>query len=108
MSDFNWCHGTDCHKRNTLSRVRGNKGSKVLRTRKVPIKNYWRSEIGSWTYFCDDTCMRDYIEKHIQSIVAIAPRTESLETPIDVVVEDKTDWHGNPYRQKSIRTIDND
>ena len=108
MSNFTWCHGPICHKRNTLSRVRGNKGSKVLRTRKVPIKNYWRRSVGSWTYFCDDTCMRDYLEKNIQAIIAIAPRTEALETPIDVVVEDKTDWHGNPYRQKSIRTIDND
>jgi hypothetical protein len=51
--------------------------------------------------------MRDYLEKNIQAIIAIAPRREALETPIDVVVEDKTDWHGNPYRQKSIRTIDN-
>jgi hypothetical protein len=35
MTDFNWCHGPECHKKHTQDRVRGVKGSKVLRTRKV-------------------------------------------------------------------------
>ena len=35
MTDFNWCHGPNCHKKHTVDRVRGVKGSKVLRTRKV-------------------------------------------------------------------------
>ena len=30
-----------------------------------------------------------------------------METPIDVVVETHTDWHGNPYKQKRIKAIDN-
>ena len=38
MSEFNWCHGPSCHKSHTVDRVRGVKGSKVLRTRKVAIK----------------------------------------------------------------------
>ena len=42
MTDFNWCHGPECHERHTVDRVRGVKGSKVLRTRKVPIKNWNR------------------------------------------------------------------
>ena len=38
MSDFNWCHGPECHeKKVTVDRVRGTKGNKVLRTRKVKI-----------------------------------------------------------------------
>ena len=37
MSDFNWCHGPECHEKHTVDRVRGVKGSKVLRTRKVKI-----------------------------------------------------------------------
>ena len=102
MSDFNWCHGPTCHKRNTLSRVRGNKGSKVLRTRKVPIKNYWRRSVGSWTYFCDDTCMRDYMHAHIRELIAIAPRPEPLETSIEVQTVRETDYHGNPYTHKKI------
>ena len=39
MSDFNWCHGPECHTRHTVDRVRGVKGSKVLRTRKIKINN---------------------------------------------------------------------
>ena len=35
MSDFNWCHGPGCHTHHTVDRVRGVKGSKVLRTKKV-------------------------------------------------------------------------
>ena len=33
MSDYNWCHGPKCHNIKH-TRVRGVKGSKVLRTRK--------------------------------------------------------------------------
>ena len=35
MADFNWCHGPKCHEKHTVDRVRGVKGSKVLRTRKI-------------------------------------------------------------------------
>ena len=37
MTDFNWCHGPSCHEKHTVDRVRGVKGSKVLRTRKVKV-----------------------------------------------------------------------
>ena len=42
MSDFNWCHGPECHKKHTVDRERGVKGSKVLRTRKVK-QNKWNT-----------------------------------------------------------------
>ena len=87
MSNYNWCHGPNCHTRETSSRVRGSGDTKVLRTRKVNTKHYWRSGQGSWSYFCDDTCMRDYLEKHVLAIIAIAPRTKALETPIKVEKE---------------------
>ena len=35
MSNFVWCHGPGCHKSHTQDRIRGVKGSKVLRTKKV-------------------------------------------------------------------------
>ena len=35
MSSFVWCHGPSCHKSHTQDRIRGVKGSKVLRTKKV-------------------------------------------------------------------------
>ena len=80
MSDFNWCHGPECHTRHTVDRVRGVKGSKVLRTRKVKIHNW---NISKWSsYFCSQGCYDDFTNKHIQQVIAIEPRTEALETPI--------------------------
>ena len=118
MSNYNWCHGPECHTRETTTRVRGSGDNKVLRTRKVNTKHYWRSGQGSWTYFCDDTCMRGYLEKHIQSIIAIAPRREALETPIKI---EKTKYenyrmryNGNGYdkvpytsTRTTIKSVDN-
>ena len=79
MSDFNWCHGPECHKKHTVDRVRGVKGSKVLRTRKVKQynNNHW------YNYFCSQSCYDNFANKYIQQIIAIAPRTEALETPIE-------------------------
>ena len=37
-----------------------------------------------WEYFCDQTCMHDFINKHFQEFVRLHPRTECLETPINV------------------------
>ena len=80
MSSFNWCHGPSCHTKQTVDRVRGVKGSKVLRTRKVKINNYNQ---GYWfSYFCSQNCYDNFANKYIQQVIAIAPRTECLETPI--------------------------
>ena len=35
-----WCHGPKCHTYSTVDRVRGSKGSKVLRTRKIKQDKY--------------------------------------------------------------------
>jgi len=78
MSDFNWCHGPDCHTKHTVDRVRGVKGSKVLRTRKVKI---YRQD-SPWSLFCSQGCYNDFFHKYVNEIVAIAPRTECQETPI--------------------------
>ena len=76
--DFNWCHGPSCHKRATTTRVRGVKGSKVLRTMKVK-----QDRVSVWKYFCDQSCMHDFIYKHIEQFVQLHPRREALETPIE-------------------------
>ena len=80
MSDFNWCHGPECHTRHTVDRVRGVKGSKVLRTRKIKLDNWKRNT--PWALFCSQGCYNDFFHKHVNEIIAIAPRTECLETPI--------------------------
>ena len=81
MSDYNWCCGPECHKRRTTTRVRGVKGSKVLRTRKINISGSYPK--GVWKYFCDQTCLFHFIYEHHQEFVALHPRPEALETPIE-------------------------
>ena len=78
MTDFNWCHGPECHTKHTVDRVRGVKGSKVLRTRKV--KMFGQRNI--WSFFCSMTCYNDFAKEYMAELLAIAPRTEALETPI--------------------------
>ena len=79
-----WCHGTECHKSHTQDRIRGNKGSKVLRTRKIKQStgSEWYRQGLAYNYFCSQGCLMDFIHTHIQRIVALDPRTEPLETPI--------------------------
>ena len=43
-----------------------------------------------------------FFYKYWQQVIAIAPRTEPLETPIDVRVEDRTDYYGHHYKTKVI------
>ena len=81
MTSHYWCHGTNCHKSHTQDRVRGSKGSKVLRTRKVK-QNEWNKK-SFFKYFCSNGCYNDFANANIERIVALAPRTEPLETPID-------------------------
>jgi hypothetical protein len=103
MSNFNWCHGPSCHTSHTQDRIRGVKGSKVLRTRKVKQTEWNRDRF--YSKFCSNSCYNDFANTHIQQIVAIAPRLEPLETPIDVVKEPTTDWRGNPYMMTKIKQI---
>ena len=81
MSDFNWCHGPQCHTKHTVDRVRGVKGSKVLRTRKIKQHQYIAGT--QWGFFCSQGCQNDFWRTYATEIVAIAPRTECQETPIE-------------------------
>ena len=92
---FNWCHGPNCHTNTTQSRVRGSKGNKVLRTIKIKQDSNYRSydRYKMFNYFCNQSCLMDYINTHIQSIVAIAPRREPLETPIKDPVKNNQRWN---------------
>ena len=92
MSDYNWCHGPNCHTYETQSRVRGSKGNKVLRTRRIKTYNGNR---GFYNYFCGQICERDFCNLHAEAIVAIAPRSKALETPIKV---EKNRYESYRYR----------
>jgi len=108
MSNFVWCHGPSCHTNDTQDRLRGVKGSKVLRTRKVP-QTQWNSgeRRNFYSYFCSNGCYNDFANKHINEIVAIAPRTEALETPVNVDKVQDTTYGGHTYTRVEISRVDN-
>ena len=105
MSDYNWCHGPKCHTNHTQDRIRGVQGSKVLRTRKIK-QTSWNAN-HYFSHFCSQGCYTEFLYAHWEEFIRLHPRTEAMETPIDVVVETRTDYHGNPYKQKIIQAIDN-
>ena len=106
MSDYNWCHGPSCHENKTQDRIRGVKGSKVLRTRKIAQNNWNANNV--WSNFCSQGCMLHYIQTHINKVIAIAPRLEALETPIENPVKTKHETgYGYSYTTTEIKAIDN-
>ena len=108
MSDFVWCHGPGCHKSHTQDRIRGVKGSKVLRTRKVKQDRYNSGDRTSmYSYFCSQGCYNNFANTYVREVIALHPRTEALETPIDVVKEPARDWRGNDYMETKIIAVDN-
>ena len=119
MTDYNWCHGPECHTQKTQSRVRGSGDNKVLRTIKIKYSN-WNSQdrYNMFNYFCNQSCLMDFIRLHLTSIVAIAPRREALETPIKVEKtksqEYRMRYNGNDYdkvpyisTRTTIKSVDN-
>ena len=121
MSDYNWCHGPVCHEQPTQSRVRGSGDNKVLRTIKIKEGGSYRGHelYHMYNFFCNQSCLMDFIREHITSIVAIAPRREALETRIKVEKEKyeshRYKWTDNgservPYQatRTTIKSVDND
>ena len=92
MSEYKWCHGPKCHTSHTQDRVRGSKGSKVLRTRKV--KQYEYHQDSMFKYFCSNGCYNDFANANIERIVALAPRNSPLETPINDPVKTDRAYYG--------------
>ena len=104
--EYQWCHGPACHRKQTQDRIRGVKGSKVLRTRKISQNNeYIRNSV--WSVFCSQGGYTEFFYKYWRQVIAIAPRLEALETPIEVTTETRQDWSGNDYKTKVIKEIDN-
>ena len=122
MSDYNWCHGPECHTQQTQSRVRGSGTNKVLRTIKIKVNSHNQYGNNIFNYFCNTRCLYDYLREHAQAIANIAPRREALETPIKVEKEKyesyRYDWNSDdngatrrvPYQatRTIIKSVDND
>ena len=100
-----YCQGPKCHTYDTQSRIRGLKGSKVLRTR------YAYGSSDSWNtnrwelYFCDERCMNDWLREHIANFMNIVGiKTKPQETPIEVIKEVKQGWRGE-YVDTTIKLL---
>jgi len=117
MSEYNWCHGPDCHTYETQSRIRGSGDHKVLRTVKIKLTEWNKDH--AFKYFCNQGCLMDYIKEHLTSIIAIAPRRQALETPIKVEKEKYENYYYRysngestrvPYQatRTTINRVDND
>jgi hypothetical protein len=107
MSYF-WCHGPECHTRVTQDRVRGTKGSKVLRTRKIKqhTDNDYYNVNNAWNYFCSQSCKEDFWNEHGNAIRQIAPRTEPLETRIDDPKKETIEQSWGNYTRTVINKVD--
>ena len=103
MTDYNWCHGPYCHTNETVDRVRGSKGNKVLRTRKIRINTWNRETI--FRLFCSQGCLMHFVNKHAREMIALEPRFKPLETPIKEPVKDNKSY----YNKWTIEErVDND
>ena len=110
MSSHFWCHGPSCHTYKTQDRVRGSKGSKVLRTRKIKqhTNSEWYDVNKAWNYFCSQGCQNDFWDKYGNQIRQIAPRTEPLETRIEDPKKEESSYGDYSYTRTIIKKIDNE
>jgi len=108
MSSFVWCHGPTCHTSHTQDRIRGVKGSKVLRTRKV-AQTRWNSgeHTSMYSYFCSQGCYNAFANTYVREVIALHPRTEALETPVNVDKVQDTTYGGHTYTRVEISRVDN-
>jgi len=108
MSNFVWCHGPTCHQSHTQDRIRGVKGSKVLRTKKV-AQTQWNSgeRTSMYSYFCSQGCYNDFANTYVREVIALHPRTEALETPVNVDKVQDTTYGGHTYTRVEISRVDN-
>ena len=60
MSQLKYCQGPICHEHKTKDRIRGSKGDKHYETRKRSSMYYGKGN------FCCQTCLYDWINKHIE------------------------------------------
>ena len=64
-----YCQGPECHQYKTKDRIRGPKGDKHYATRRRSSFYYGKGN------FCDQRCMYDWINKHIEQALTHFGRT---------------------------------
>ena len=96
MPNKHFCQGPTCHEKTTQDRW--NSG----------IDDQGNDRTSMYSYFCTQGCYNDFANKYVREVIAIAPRTEALETPINVTKEQATGWSGHTYMETKITRVDND
>jgi len=103
MSNYNWCHNPDCHKIETQSRVRGSGDNKVLRTVKIKANRFNGYQSNIWNYFCNNSCLFQFLNKFGQEVANLRPVKQPSETPIQVAKTKSQDYrmryNGNDYEK---------
>ncbi len=102
------CQGPECHTYKTQSRIRGMKGSKVLRTRFARYERNVSHDFAlySWEhYFCDERCLNDWLTQHMTQLINyVGMKTKPSETPIVVEKETVEGWRGT-YTDTTIKLL---
>ena len=84
-----YCQGPTCHTYKTKDRIRGSKGDKHYETRKRSSFYYGKGN------FCDQRCMCDWIDKHIEHGLDHFGRIhEPKRTGCDSAWYKHRDWRG--------------
>ncbi len=103
MSEYNWCHNPSCHTIETQSRVRGSGDNKVLRTRKIKVGRYGNYQPNIWNYFCNQSCLMQFLDKFGEEIANTYSVKQPSETPIKVKKVKSQDYrmryNGNDYEK---------
>ena len=90
-----YCQGPKCHEYNTKDRIRGPKGDKHYETRRRSSFYYGNGN------FCDQRCMYDWINKHIEHALDHFGRTtQAKRVGCDNAWYKDSKWHynnGNNY-----------
>ena len=99
------CQGPKCHTYKTQSRIRGPKGSKVLRTRFARCdftpehRSFWED------FFCDERCLHAWLKVHLNNLMlSVGINTKPNETPIVVEKETLEGWRGT-YVDTTIKLL---
>ena len=96
MSEMKYCQGPLCHTYKTKDRIRGPKGYKQYQTRKRSSFYYGKNN------FCDQRCMYDWIDMHIERALDRFGRTTEPQCVMaDGAWYKSYDYRG--YRNESNR-----
>ena len=102
MSKYNRWNNPECHKIETLSRVRGSGDNKVLRTRKIALNSEYVCN-SIFAYFCNNSCLFQFLNKFASEVANLNPTPKPKETPIKVEVKEYDSeysyYHGKKYKQ---------